>query len=55
MYRQTVFTLKRLSTILAVIGELAREMNTFKMIPDIVYVRVLFPTISTAVPSLSIS
>ena len=54
MYRQTVFALKRFSTILAVIGELTGEMNTFQMVPDIVNVRVLLATIGTAVVSLSI-
>ena len=54
MNRQTVFALKRFSTILAVIGELAREMNTFQMVPDIVNVRVLLATIGTAVVSLSL-
>jgi len=54
MYRKTVFALKRLATILTVIAKLAREMDTFKMVSDIVYVRVLLATICAAVVSLSI-
>ena len=51
---QTIFTLKRFSTVMTIIVKLAREMDTFEMIPNIVYVRILFSTKCTAIESLAL-
>jgi len=40
---------------MAIIAKLSWEMNTFKMVSYIVYVRVLFATVGAAVESFAIS
>ena len=45
MLAQSIFGLEYLFTMVTLIAEVSREVGTFNMVPDIIYMmRVLFPT-----------
>ena len=45
MLAQSIFGLECLFTMVTLIAEVSREVGTFNMVPDIIYMmRVLFPT-----------